>query len=300
MENGGRFAHFITLDVHGGIPAIARVFARIPSLRDEVARIDPSAGLCAVIAFGAEFWRSLKPGKTPKGLRTFGEMGSGSLRAPATGGDVFLHIHSSRHDLNHELATRILRALEGAAKPREEVHGFTYLDSRDLTGFIDGTANPKESGERSGAALIGAEDEPYKGGSYLLTQRYIHNLPVWGRLAQAEQERAIGRTKPDSEELKGAQKPPTAHISRVEIQSEDGEELKIVRHSLPYGHAGGEQGLFFLAYAKDTAIFEAMLGRMFGEADDGLHDRLMEFTAPVSGAFFFAPSAELLASLASS
>lgn len=178
----------------------------------------------------------------------------------------------------------------------EEVEGFSYLDSRDLTGFIDGTANPKGE-ERMEVALIGDEDPDFAGGSYVLAQRYVHDLEKWSRLPVAEQEMVFGRTKPDSTELGEDKKPATAHISRVEIE-EDGEELKIVRHSLPYGKASGESGLFFIAYSKDARIFEKMLSRMIGTAGDGLHDHLMDFTRAVSGAIFFVPPLEVLRRLA--
>ena len=174
------------------------------------------------------------------------------------------------------------------------MHGFRYLDARDLTGFIDGTENPKGR-ERAEAALIGREDPAFAGGSFVFTQRYVHDLARWERLAVREQEGAIGRRKRDSRELADRVKPATAHIARVVIE-EDGRELEIVRHSSPYGTTS-ECGLFFIAYTRDLAIPEKMLRRMMGAADDGLHDRLMEFTRAVSGATFFAPSLAALRSL---
>ena len=179
----------------------------------------------------------------------------------------------------------------------DEVQGFRYLDSRDLTGFIDGTENPKGK-ERTSVALIGSEDPTFSGGSYVFTQRYVHNLQKWGTLPQKEQEKVIGRRKPGSEELSDQAKPPTAHISRVVIE-EDGEELEIVRHSFPYGTVS-EHGLFFIVYTKDLDIPERMLSRMMGTSDDGLHDHLIDYTRAVSGAHFFAPSLHVPKSLGSS
>jgi porphyrinogen peroxidase len=176
----------------------------------------------------------------------------------------------------------------------EEVHGFRYLDTRDLTGFIDGTENPKGK-ERAMAALIGKEDPAFAGGSYAFTQRYVHDLKKWASIPLPEREGAIGRRKKDSKELSAKVKPPTAHISRVVIE-ENGEELQIVRHSFPYG-AVTQAGLFFIAYTKDLAVPEKMLSRMFGTSGDGLHDHLMDFTRAVSGATFFAPSLKVLKSL---
>ena len=112
----------------------------------------------------------------------------------------------------------------------------------------------------------------------------------------ADQERAIGRTKPDSEELPDDVRPADAHISRVVIE-EDGEELEIWRKSFPYGTTE-EHGLLFIAYSRRLDIYDAMLARMFGTDGSGVHDRLMDFSRPVSGAYFFAPARNWLAALA--
>lgn len=171
-----------------------------------------------------------------------------------------------------------LNQLGEAVDVMDEVHGFRYLDSRDLTGFIDGTENPKGKA-RAAVALIDAEDPAFAGGSYVFTQRYIHNLKQWATVPQPEQEKVIGRKKRDSKELSEKAKPPTAHISRVVIE-EQGEELEIVRHSFPYGTVS-EAGLFFIAYTKDLSIPEKMLSRMLGTAGDGMHDHLMDHTRGV-------------------
>jgi len=206
-----------------------------------------------------------------------------------------LHILSKRYDLNFELATRIYTQLGDMVEVMDEVHGFAYLDSRDLTGFIDGTENPMGNKDRTAVALIGQEDAAFAGGSYVFTQRYIHNLKKWATIPLQEQEGAVGRKKKDSKELSDKVKPPTAHISRV-VMEENGKELEIVRHSFPYGTVS-ESGLFFIAYTRDLAIPEKMLSRMYGTAGDGLHDHLMDFTQAVTGATFFAPSLEVLKSL---
>ena len=275
--------------------AVARALANIPAITAKIGAIDGRARLVSAAAIGSELWDVLSPKRRPAGLRPLIAISAGGLSAPATGGDLLVHIISRRHDLNFELATRIRRELGDAAGVMEEVHGFRYLDSRDLTGFIDGTENPKGR-ERAAVALIGAEDRNFAGGSYVFTQRYVHNLEKWSALGTREQEFAIGRRKRDSKELSARLKPPTAHVSRVTIE-EDGEELKIVRHSFPYGTVS-EAGLFFIAYCRTLNIPERMLQRMYGAAGDGLHDRLMEFTRPVSGATFFAPSLNVLRSLA--
>jgi putative iron-dependent peroxidase len=236
----------------------------------------------------------LSPGKRPLRLRPFKAIDANGRRAPNTGGDLLVHSISKRLDLNFELAVRFMGELGDTVEVMDDVTGFRYLDSRDLTGFIDGTENPKGKA-RAAAALIGAEDRDFAGGSYVFTQRYVHDLKKWAALPLAGQEGAIGRRKRDSKELPDTVRLNTAHISRVVIE-EAGEELEIVRHSFPYGTVS-EAGLFFIAYTKDLRIPERMLGRVMGAADDGLHDHLMDFTRAVSGATFFAPSLKVLRAL---
>ncbi len=276
-------------------PGLVKSVARVPSLTETVAAIDQRGKLLCTASVGPELWDVISPEKRPKGLRPFKAIGIDGRSAPNTGGDLLFHIISKRPDMNFELAMRIMNQLGDTVEVMEEVHGFRYLDSRDLTGFIDGTENPKGKA-RAAVALIGHEDPEFAGGSYVFTQRYVHNLKKWTTIALKEQEHAIGRRKRDSQELSDKVKPPTAHISRVVIE-EGGEELQIVRHSFPYGTVS-EAGLFFIAYTKDLAITEKMLSRMMGSARDGLHDHLMDFTRAVSGATFFAPSLKVLKSLA--
>ncbi len=290
-------ALFLVLGVRDAVAqcqSVAGVLARVPSLTEELAALDPQAQLVSAVGIGSDLWNVVSPQRRPAGLRAFRSVLDNRRIAPATGGDILFHIVSGRHDLNFELAVKLVRELGAAVEVLEEVHGFRYLDGRDLTGFIDGTENPKGA-ERAAVALIGGEDADFAGGSFVFTQRYVHDLRKWTALDTRDQERVIGRRKHDSEDL-GDAKPPTAHINRVTIE-EDGKELKIVRHSFPYGTVS-EAGLFFVAYCRSLDIPERMLSRMFGTAGDGMHDRLVEFTTPVSGATFFAPSLTVLKSLA--
>jgi len=274
--------------------AVARTLARTPELALELARSAPKGRLRSVVGLGTELWDAVSPERRPRGLRPFAEVEAGGRRAPATGGDLLLHASARRADLCFELAQQLRRALGDAVAVREEVHGFRYLDLRDLTGFIDGTENPKGR-ERVAVALIGREDPAFAGGSFAYTQRYVHELAKWNGLSVQEQEGIVGRRKRDSKELSDRAKPPTAHIARTVIE-ENGEELEIVRHSFPYGTTS-EHGLFFIAYTNDLSRPEKMLRRMVGVSGDGLHDRLLEFTHAVSGATFFAPSLRVLRSL---
>lgn len=298
-----RHSLFVTarINADGREGDVAAACAALPRVLEEVAEMGAQTGAQAgvrvngAVSFGEAAWRRLSPGAQPGGLRTFRAVKGKTLSAPATGGDVFFHVNSARVDLNYEALRRIIGPLEGALEITEETACSEHLDSRDLTGFIDGTENPEGDDERAETALI--DNGEFAGGSYLFTQRYRHNLASWSQLGVREQEKVIGRTKPDSVELPDDEKPETAHISRVVIE-EHGEELEIVRHSMPYHSLAGESGLVFAAYTNDLDIIEKMLARMVGQTGDGLQDRLMDYTTPVSGAMFFTPSLETLKKLA--
>ena len=241
-----RHALFLILRVHDpekNGPAVAKILTEVPVLIETLGATGRDAALVGSVGFGSGFWNVISPHTRPAGLRPFTAIDAGGKTAPSTGGDVLLHIISKRQDLNFELAMQLCTRLGDRVAVMDEVHGFRYLDSRDLTGFIDGTENPEGDAERADVALIGDEDPDFAGGSYVFTQRYVHNLTKWASVSEQAQEAAVGRRKADSEELPDEIKPPAAHISRVVIE-EDGEELEIVRHSFPYGMVK-EHGLFF-------------------------------------------------------
>jgi len=296
LLTGGVHAYFLTFTVVAGAErtALRKAIRDIhPSARALATKVKRAKLLCT-LGIGSELWDRLSPARRPAGLRPFRAVNADGRVAPSTGGDLFLQLTSDRHDLNLDLAMGLVRRLQPVATMTEEIHGFRYRDSRDLTGFIDGTENPKGKA-RAAAALIGDEDRPFASGSYVAVQRYVHDLERWRGLDDREQEQIIGRTKRGSVELPKAKKPRTAHISRVVIE-QDGAELQILRQSYPWGTVR-EAGLYFAAYTKSLDVFDVMLARMMGTTGDGLHDRLMEFSRAVTGATFFVPSLETLSSL---
>ena len=291
LPEAAQHALYIVINVKSKTDNVVKQCASLPTLINNIKQQHNADSLFASLAFGSDYWELIYSKGKPQHLKPFSQLGEGELCAPATGGDLFLHIHSDRKDMTYVLATAFLKSIKDDVTVLEEVEGFHYLDDRDLTGFIDGTENP-EGDERAEVALID-DDGDFNGGSYVLAQRYVHNLPKWEKVDDKEQEGIIGRTKPDSVELDDDVMPETSHVSRVVIE-EDGEELEIVRHSLPYGKASGDSGLFFLAYSKDNTILEKMLANMFGTSGDELHDHLMNYTTAKSSAYFFAPSVEML------
>ena len=294
LAEGESFGVFVTALVAGGEAAAAtvrRVAADLKTLTEATAARVGEPSLTSAIAFGATVWPRLFAGAMPAGLVPFAPLEDGPRRAPSTPADLFLHIHSQRHDANFMLAREVMARLGAAVQLVEEVHGFKYLGGRDLTGFVDGTENATGD-ERAGVALVGAGEPAFVGGSYVSLQRYVHDLRRWEALPLAEQEGAVGRTRDDDRELDDDAKPPSAHIARVVIEDE-GRELEILRHSLPYGTTT-EHGLYFLAYCHSPIPFRRMLERMVHRDGDGHADRLLDFTTPVTGASLFAPSVDFL------
>ncbi len=255
-----------------------------------------AGGVNLVVGFGPDFWRTIAPTEAPADLTSFLPIGqAGGHHAPATQHDVWLWINGSSRDIVFEHARAAVLAIADIAVLSSDQPAFVNRDSRDLTGFIDGTANPALS-EAPHAALV-PDGQPGAGGSHVLTMRWVHNLDAFNALPVEEQERVFGRTKPDSVEFTGAALPPTAHIARTQIDDAAGEEIPIYRRSVPYGDVT-EHGLYFVAFSADRVRIDRMLARMFGTAGDGLHDRLMDFTRPTSGSIYFAPSLTFMAAQA--
>jgi putative iron-dependent peroxidase len=247
-----------------------------------------AGGSNIVVGFGADLWRRLHADDAPAELSPFVAIEGDGRGAPATQHDLWVWTHGTGEDVELDVARAVVARLAPVAILAAEQPCFVYLDSRDLTGFIDGTENPPV--EQAFEVALVPDGEPGAGGAFVLAQKWVHDLERFHAQERDEQEDTIGRTKPDSVELDD--KPPTAHIARVVIE-EDGEELELYRRSTPYGRVG-ELGLYFLAFSADPSRFTKMLHRMFGVSDDGLHDHLTDFTRPVSGAFYFAPSLDAL------
>jgi putative iron-dependent peroxidase len=287
----GTRAHYnLEFDLRPGV-APQDVVAAVVRLREPTVT---AGGFNLVLGFGADLWRALAPeGTVPAELRSYDAIkGTDGHLAPATQHDIWIWVHGTGEDLALDAARACTAVLAPVAELVAELPCFVYRDSRDMTGFIDGTENPPIE-EAPETALV-ADGEPGEGGAYVIAQRWIHDLATFHAQSISEQEATFGRTKPDSIELDDALKPPTAHIARVVIE-EDGEELEIWRRSTPYGTVE-EHGLFFLGFSAELSRFDKMLARMFGLAD-GIRDHLTDFTRPVSGAYYFAPSLEALRAL---
>ncbi len=290
VPDRGAFALYVVMNVVGNKQNVIAQCQSIHQLLADLNAEQQDAKPHASVAFGKGFWESLGQ-QSPAELTEFRQLGKGDTVAPATGGDVLLHIHSNRHDLNFYAFRVFFEKMAQDVEVLDETYGFQYLDHRDMTDFIDGTENPQTAEDRANVGVI-AEGE-FAGGSYVMVQRYVHNLPAWHRLNVQAQEKVIGRTKTDSVELEDV--PAASHVGRVDIK-ENGKGLKILRHSLPYGSVTADHGLLFIAYCQRQHHFDAQLESMFGETD-GKTDQMLRFSKPVTGAYFFAPSMAMLNSL---
>src|SRR5580698_5625342 len=161
---------------------------------------DLEGGLSCVMGFGSDAWDRLFGPPRPAELHVFREIRAGARHAVSTPGDLLFHIRAKRMDLCFELATQIMARLGDAVSPADEVHGFRYFDDRDLMGFVDGTENPRGAAVAD-AVLIGDEDPVFTCGSYVIVQKYLHDLAAWNALSTETQERVIGRTKLSDIEL---------------------------------------------------------------------------------------------------
>ena len=277
--------------------AARQLCADVAGLVKAVGFRDLNGRLTCVTGIGAAAWDRLTGRPRPAGLHPFRELRAGSRHAVSTPGDLLFHIRATRTDLCFELATLITDRLDGVAKVVDEVHGFSYFDERDLLGFVDGTENPTgPAAER--ATIIGNEEPAYAGGSYVIVQKYVHDLRRWNALPVEEQEKVIGRTKLSDVELDDSVKPASAHNALTTIVV-DGEEVDIVRDNMPFGHVGtGEYGTYFIGYARSPATTEQMLENMFIGSPPGNYDRILDFSTAVTGSLFFVPSQPMLDGLA--
>ncbi|MFC1236131.1 Dyp-type peroxidase [Vibrio sp. F74] len=289
VPGAGPFALYVQIKVKSQPKKVVQQLKMIPRLVEELNKSQVNADLTSSIAFSKSFWSQTNQ-PVPDELIDFIPLGEGTIIAPATDVDVLIHCHSNRHDLHFYLLRKLMTEISEYVDIVDETYGYRFMDARDMTDFIDGTENPVGDERRDVAIISGGI---FSGGSYVMAQRFIHNLPAWNRLSVTAQEKVIGRTKPDSIELDDV--PAASHVGRVDIK-EEGQGLKIVRHSLPYGSVTGDHGLLFLSYCNTLHNIKVMLESMYG-VSDGKSDQMLRFTQAVTGAYFFAPSSDMLQAL---
>ncbi len=283
----------VTID-DGGEVTVHEALPAIPGLVRAIGFREPQKRLSAIASIGSDAWDRLFSGPRPAELHRFRALNGPRHTAPATPGDLLFHIRAESLDVCFELADRILKSMAGAVTVVDEVHGFRYFDNRDLLGFVDGTENPDGTLAVS-ATAIGDEDPEFAGSCYVHVQKYVHDMTSWNSISVTEQERVIGRTKLDDIELDDDVKPADAHIALNVITDDDGTELKIVRHNMPFGELGkSEYGTYFIGYSRTPQVTERMLRNMFLGDPPGNTDRILDFSTAVTGGLFFSPTLDFL------
>ncbi len=288
-------AIFLVLTVDSGAEQQVReLLGDVSALRRSVGFRIPQAELSCVVGLGADLWDRLAAGPRPIGLHPFPVFVGERHTAVSTPGDLLFHIRAHRLDMCFELAVRLTERTRSIARVVDEVHGFKFFDERDLLGFVDGTENPE--GRAAFAAItVGDEDPAFAGGSYVVVQKYVHDLEAWGRLSVEEQERAIGRTKLSDVELSDEEKPVNSHVALNTIIDDDGEQQQILRFNMPFGRVGAHEfGTYFIGYARSPEVIEQMLSNMFIGNPPGNYDRILDFSQALTGSLFFVPTADLL------
>ncbi|PJJ55143.1 Dyp-type peroxidase [Compostimonas suwonensis] len=317
-------AVFLVVTIAEGEDAAAHVRDVVSDLGGLVRTVgfrDLGGRLSCNVGIGREAWDRFGQSTRPAQLRVFSEVRGARHTAVSTPGDLLFHIRAERSDMCFELERLLLNALGDSVTVVDEVQGFRYFDSRDLLGFVDGTENPTGRSMLE-ASLIGDEDPGFAGGSYVVVQKYLHDLGAWGALSTSEQEAVIGRTKADNVELDDADPGADAgagagagagvvaagasggtvrksHKSLNTIVDANGVERDILRDNMPFGRPGqGEFGTYFIGYSRDLWVIEHMLRNMFVGDPAGSHDRILDFSTAVTGTAFFVPSNEVLEGLA--
>ena len=276
----------------GGEEAVLNFLSNFSSLNRAVGfRIDDR--LDAIVGVGSKLWDRLFPSlPRPKHLREFQAINGPKHVAPATEGDLLIHLRSPHIDVCFEMAKQIALALQGHIDYELEVHGFKFFDERDLLGFVDGSQNP-EGEDATLSVLIEDDDPAYVGGSYVVVQKYVHDMSSWDELSVEEQEKVIGRTKLDDIQLEDL--PVNSHVNANTIVLPDGTQREILRENMPFGNvADSEYGTFYIAYSNDPAVQEIMLHRMFIGDPPGNTDRILDFSTALTGSMFFVPPIEFL------
>jgi porphyrinogen peroxidase len=258
--------------------------------------LSTTGGVNLVVGLRPEVWAAAAdPAELPPDARGWEDdvVGPDGFTMPATQHDAWLWVAGGDRSAVFDNARAVLRDLEPVARLARETNGWLYRHDRDLTGFVDGTENPSLLEAPQVAAIPAGA--PGAGASVVLFQLWEHDAAGWEGLSQDEQERVMGRTKPDSVELPEDVMPDDSHVARTALEA-DGEELPIFRRNVAYGGVS-EHGTAFVGFSADQWRMEEMLRRMAG-VGDGIRCALTRFARPLTGGFYTVPSLPALSRFA--
>jgi len=290
LSDNRPFAEFISLAIAGDDASAQRVkscLSQLWHLLQQAEQDHAQAGLRTTIGFSRNGWQRLFSAPMPKGLVDFTALEDGGRSFPATEGDILIFLKSTRMDINFRVARALTTLLQGCTRAVEDVQGFSYREDRDMIDFVDGTENPVDE-ERAQAVLVGEEDPAWSDGSYITTQRYVHDLDSWNALTEKQQEAVIGRSKQDNIEFSAADREPYAHINKGKSEDAEGNEVAMYRQNMPYGNTI-ENGTFFIGFAKSPEVIDIALRKMLVADDQGHYDHILDYSRAVSGVIYFAP-----------
>ena len=264
-----------------------QLVSSVASLREPRTTI---GGVNLVAGFRPELWASVAPDRCPPGLTGFNEpmVGADGYTLPATQHDVVVWLAGAAYDVVFDAARGVIAGLAAQATLGHELVGWPYHRDLDLTGFVDGTANPTL--QDAAVAAIVRPRSPGAGGSVLLLQQWEHDAAGWESLSVAEQGQAMGRRKVEGDELDPM--PETSHVGKTD-QDRFG---TIFRRNIGYGTLD-RHGTIFVGFSRDRERLDAMLDSMCARGG-GPRDRLTDFVRAVTGAYYFVPSTEALATFA--
>lgn len=293
-------AAFLVLTMKDDAASTATVRSVLGSMDDLIKNVnsrDLTGTFTCNAGISARVWGPLVGSPLPAELHAFKEIRGATHVAVSTPGDLLFHVRARSMDLVVQFEQMLLDALGDAAAVVDEVAGFRYFDGRDFLEFVDGTANPVGM-DRPACTIVGSEDPLHAGGSYVVIQKYLHDIKAWRAQSTETQEQIIGRRKFDNTELPdAAENAQKSHKTLCTIE-EDGVEHDILRDNMPFARPGhGEFGTYFIGYSRHLWVIERMLERMFVGAPPPLHDRILDFSRAVTGVAFFAPSKDVLSEM---
>jgi putative iron-dependent peroxidase len=234
-----------------------------------------------VVGFGLDLVMAL--GRDLSGLKPFPVHCGPAFNVPATPSALWFWLQGDDRGELLQLGRQLTHDLSEAFVLSKVIDAFQYKQSRDLTGYEDGTENPQGE-EAIRAGIVQGVGPGMDGSSFVAVQQWVHDLDHFQSLPQTEQDNIIGRRISDNEELEEA--PPSAHVKRT-AQEDFEPEAYILRRSMPWADAD-QAGLVFVAFGHSLDAFEALLKRMTGK-DDGICDALFRFSQPVSGSYYWCP-----------
>ncbi|HVM79674.1 MAG TPA: Dyp-type peroxidase [Stellaceae bacterium] len=233
-----------------------------------------------VVGLGEPLVRAL--GREIAGLRTFPAFSGAAAPVPSTQQALWICLRGESRSIVFERSQGVLAALDATMALEDAMDTFKYADDRDLSGYLDGTANPK--GEEGIAAALVAAGKGIAGSSFVAVQRWVHDLRAFKKFPQGERDAIIGRRLDTNDEIEDA--PESSHVKRTEQESYDPPAF-MMRRSLPWATAHA-LGLEFVAYASSLDPFARMMRRMAG-LDDGIVDALFRFSRPITGGYYWCP-----------